>query len=976
MGGEETVFGPTAEPRAVSPLPGPSAVGALIVARDWSDSPLGPIGSWSPNLHCALSVLLEAPVPMILFWGDEHVALYNDGYARAIGGRHPSSLGAKARERWAHIWDQMGPPLTEAFTTGQAMSRRDQSMMAMRDGILTETFFDISFSPVREGDGSVGGVIAILYETTERVRATRAATAERARLAQMFEQAPSFMALLREPGHVIELANAGYQTLVDNRAIVGLPLAEALPEIAAQGFIALLDRVAATGEPHRGYATPVRLRHADGSEALFRLDFVYQPVFDGEGKVSGIFVEGIDVTDRVQAQERLALSENALRLAIDVAEIGTWDYDVLTDTLDWNEQTKAMFGMSPNAVATIQDFYDGLHPEDRDATTHAFAAALDPAERTTYDVEYRTIGKEDRRIRWVAAKGRGLFDADGRCIRAIGTALDITERKLTQEALRESEQRFRTIADSAPALIWLCDETGELVFANQWHEETFGIPARELLGGGWQTILHPDDMQSFNADFDDAFAARAPFSRDVRVVDRRGKTRWLHSEARPRHAEGRFVGYVGCDVDITEVHLVSEALERGIAERTGELAATNRQLSTQIEERERVEATLRQMQRLEAIGQLTSGVAHDFNNLLTVVLGNIDMIGRVAADGPLDERSIKRLSYIRAAAERGATLTAQLLAFSRRQRLEARPIDLNDTVVGMRDLMQSSMGGSVRMETQPQPGLWQAMVDPTQIELIILNLAINARDAMAVGGALTVSTGNVVLGEPVYPEEPAPGDYVMIAVADSGTGMTPEVRAKAFEPFFTTKEIGKGSGLGLAQVYGFAKQSGGGVAIETEPGVGTIVRVYLPRAIERRSMPRPAEQPRAAEHAADAVGKRILLVDDDQPVREVTANMLRAMGADVIERGSGGTALELVEREDGAFDLMVVDFAMPGMNGAELVAAVSARWPKLPALFVTGYADLTAIADVSADRIVQKPFRGHELQRKAARLLAAKLPLP
>ncbi|WP_404710756.1 PAS domain S-box protein [Sphingomonas sp. MMS24-J13] len=970
MSGGETGQEPKVDPCAVPPLPAGSAVGVLIAARDWSATPLGPIEAWPSSLRCAVSLLLEAPVPMILFWGLEHIALYNDAYAGAIGDRHPASLGARARDRWAHIWHQMGPPLTQAFTTGEAMSRRDQSLMAIRGGVPTETFFDISFSAVREADGSIGGVLAIAYETSDRVRATRAATAERERLSQMFEQAPSFMALLREPGHVIELANAGYQQLTDNRAVVGMPIAEALPEIAEQGFIALLDRVAESGAPYRGHSVPVALRHSDGSDGQFLLDFVYQPVFDEDGQVSGIFVEGIDVTERVRTQERLALSENALRLAIEVAEIGTWDYDLVNDTLAWDDQTKAMFGMSPTVNSTIQEFYDGLHPDDRDATTRAFAAALDPAIRATYDVEYRTVGKEDGRVRWVAAKGRGLFDAEGVCVRAIGTALDITARKLAQEALRESEQRFRTIADSAPALIWLCDETGQLVFANQWHEETFGVPARELLGGGWQAILHPDDVESFCSDFDNAFAIRAPFSRDVRVIDRRGVTRWLHSEARPRHAEGRFVGYVGCDVDITEVHRVSEQLERGIAERTGELAATNRQLSTQIEERERVEATLRQMQRLEAIGQLTSGVAHDFNNLLTVVLGNIDMIARVAPDGPLDERSIKRLSYIRAAAERGATLTAQLLAFSRRQRLEARPVDLNDTVAGMRDLMQSSMGGSVRMEIDLQSELWPAMVDPTQIELIILNLAINARDAMAVGGALTVATGNVVLGEPAYPEEPAPGEYVMIAVADSGTGMTPEVRAKAFEPFFTTKEVGKGSGLGLAQVFGFAKQSGGGVAIETELGVGTTVRVYLPRAVERRSMPRPVDQPHDRARAADASGKRILLVDDDQPVREVTANMLRAMGADVIERDSGGAALELVEREDGAFDLMVVDFAMPGMNGAELVAAVGARWPDLPALFVTGYADLTAIANVSADRIVQKPFRRDELQRKAVRLLA------
>jgi CheY-like chemotaxis protein len=287
----------------------------------------------------------------------------------------------------------------------------------------------------------------------------------------------------------------------------------------------------------------------------------------------------------------------------------------------------------------------------------------------------------------------------------------------------------------------------------------------------------------------------------------------------------------------------------------------------------------------------------------------------------------------------------------------------------MRDLMQSSMSGSVKMAIALQPDLGSAMVDPTQIELIILNLAINARDAMEVGGSLTVSTGNVVLGNPVHPEEPAPGDYVMIAVSDSGTGMTPEVRAKAFEPFFTTKAIGKGSGLGLAQVFGFAKQSGGGVAIETEIGVGTIVRVYLPRASERRTMPRPATQPSPAERPASAAGRRILLVDDDEPVREVTANMLRTTGGEVIERASGAAALELIVAGE-PFDLMVVDFAMPGMNGAELVEAVQVRRPGLPSLFVTGYADLTAIAGVSADRIVQKPFQGDELQRKIARLLA------
>ena len=264
---------------------------------------------------------------------------------------------------------------------------------------------------------------------------------------------------------------------------------------------------------------------------------------------------------------------------------------------------------------------------------------------------------------------------------------------------------------------------------------------------------------------------------------------------------------------IETIRAAEALLERRVEERTAELESANRQLAGQIAERERVEGVLRQAQRLEAVGQLTSGVAHDFNNLLMVILGNIRQMQKTLAD-PVTQR---RLLMMAQAAERGAQLTAQMLAFSRRQRLEPRAVELNDTVVGMRDLLQATMGGSIRIETRLQPDLWPAMIDPTQIELVILNLAINARDAMDVGGTLSVETANVTLDAPVRPEEPSAGEYVMVAVTDTGSGMSPDVLAKVFEPFFTTKEVGKGSGLGLSQVFGLAKQSGGGVRIDPAP---------------------------------------------------------------------------------------------------------------------------------------------------------------
>jgi signal transduction histidine kinase/CheY-like chemotaxis protein len=416
-----------------------------------------------------------------------------------------------------------------------------------------------------------------------------------------------------------------------------------------------------------------------------------------------------------------------------------------------------------------------------------------------------------------------------------------------------------------------------------------------------------------------------------------------------------------------ESRRLNEELESRVGERTQELAAANRQLLGQIAERERVESTLRQMQRLEAVGQLTSGVAHDFNNLLTVVLGNIGFLEKEFAAKGIDGRSCQRLGYMRTAAERGAKLTDQLLSFSRRQRLEPRSLDLNETVIGMRDLLQSTMGGSIHIETKHHCGLWPALVDPTQLELAVLNLAINARDAMQVGGTLKVETRNATLGPPLSAEAPPAGDYVEVSVSDTGSGMTDAIRAKVFEPFFTTKEVGKGSGLGLSQVLGFAKQSGGGVCIESRPGAGTTVQIYLPRA-EARLADRPPAPARIGTGETPR-GSTILLIDDDNAVREVTRAILHELGHKVLEAGSGGAALDLIEREP-KIDLMIADFAMPGMNGAEVARLAQAKQPTLPVLFVTGFADRTALAGISEAQIISKPFIDDELVHKVRLALA------
>jgi signal transduction histidine kinase len=415
---------------------------------------------------------------------------------------------------------------------------------------------------------------------------------------------------------------------------------------------------------------------------------------------------------------------------------------------------------------------------------------------------------------------------------------------------------------------------------------------------------------------------------------------------------------------IEEIRRGEAMLERRVAERTAELEAANRQLATQIVERERVEIALRQAQRLEAIGQFTSGVAHDFNNLLTVVLGNVEQMRKQVTDPGL----LRRLSMMAEASRRGARLTAQMLAFSRRQKLEPRVVNLNETVQGMRDLLQSTIGGSVDiLEPELAEDLWPAMIDPTQIELVILNLAINARDAMDVGGRLLIRTENLVTGAPVAAEDPPAGRFVVVSVSDNGSGMTDEVLAHAFEPFFTTQEVGKGSGLGLSQVFGLAKQSGGGVQIDTEVGRGTTIKVFLPmaEAAPERDVS-PGHSPNWA-HAAHVV---VLVVDDDAAVREVTANYLIDLGYTVLEAGSGGAALEAFDaRED--IEAVILDFAMPGMNGASLARELLGRRPTMPILFATGYADAEALAAIPDDLIILKPFEQAELAAKLSTAFGA-----
>ena len=561
-----------------------------------------------------------------------------------------------------------------------------------------------------------------------------------------------------------------------------------------------------------------------------------------------------------------------------------------------------------------------------------------------------------------------LVSAVRAALRARGRQYEVHD---ALEALTASERRYRTLAEALPQLVWTSQPDGERdYFSRQWVEYT-GIPEDKQFGSAWlDKVVHPQDRARVRERWMAAVRGRDDYDLELRIRRADGQYRWFKARATPVRDDGRTVRWFGTCTDITDIVEARETLKRSreelerlVAERTRSLAAANDRLTAEIAERQRTEEALLQAQKLEALGQLTSGVAHDFNNLLTGVLGNLELLERRLKS----QESLRRLRAARLAAERGARLTHQLLAFSRKQRLAPTSLDLNRLVSEASDMLFRTIGITVRIETVLTEGLWPALVDPTQIELVLLNLAINARDAMPGGGRLTIRTANVSRGE--APADLAPGDYVLISVSDTGEGMSEEVLKRAVEPFFTTKEPGKGSGLGLSMVHGVATQSGGALHIDSRLGRGTTVDVYLPRAGRVSAAAREREPLSATVHERAT----LMVVDDDPDVREVAVTSLESLGYDMLAAENGPAALDLLARS-GPVNLLIVDMAMPGMNGVELIRRARERQRDLRAMLVTGYADVAAFAPAAGDLVLQKPYRLERLAENVAEALRREMP--
>jgi PAS domain S-box-containing protein len=542
------------------------------------------------------------------------------------------------------------------------------------------------------------------------------------------------------------------------------------------------------------------------------------------------------------------------------------------------------------------------------------------------------------------------------------TFSDITEQRSAEEAVRHSEAQFRSLAGAAPVMIWMADAERRCTWVNQAWIDFTGRPLEDALNMKLGEGVHPDDQEHRRDTAAAGIAAKQPFKTRYRLKRHDGQWRWIDEAAAPRiDQHGVHDGFVGALSDITEIVESRRELEARVAERT-------RELESSIEERARAEAALAQAQRLETVGRLTGGVAHDFNNLLTVIIGGLDMILRNVTD-PVRVRRLGEAAL--EAGRRGERLNRQLLSFSRNQELKPEVVDAAALLEQVEPLVRRAVDETIELSIEIAAGAGAAKVDPAQFEAALLNLVVNAADATPAGGSIVIAVERLALSDGQVTDA-ASGDHVRVQVRDTGSGMSPEILGRVFEPFFTTKEVGRGTGLGLAQVYGFARQCGGAVTIDSEVGVGSVVSLYLPAA-EGEAAPAVDEGQTVDTGSLD--GARILLVEDDDAVRSMAHSLLIEFGALVATDPDGAAARRRLDQGDD-FDLLLSDIVMPGgVSGIELATFAAECNTGMAILLMTGYAGERLRGAKASDLawpVLRKPFRGDQLAHALVQTLAEK----
>jgi PAS domain S-box-containing protein len=681
-------------------------------------------------------------------------------------------------------------------------------------------------------------------------------------------------------------------------------------------------RLVVSGE--RSYFTIDRASQLSGEPRWFRV--VATPF--GPGSCSGTLVIHLDITETILAQERLREERERLHLAISAAAFGVWEWNLASDRLLWDEQMYAFYELTPGSEVDYRLWASKVHPDDLAEQERALRAVAADGARGVR--EFRIV-LGDGRVRVMHARETLLRDGRGNPSSVIGVNVDVTERREREAQLAEQS----ALLDKAKDAIFLSDLDDRVLYWNGAAERMYGWSRQAAIGSTVYALMCAPDRDAIRA------ATKA-------VVE---KGEW----------SGRLKKQTNAGLVITVESNWTLIEEPGGARKI-------LRIDTNIMDRLDLEQQLARAQRLEAVGQLTGGVAHDFNNLLTVILGNAELLEEDLAGRP-DLEILAAMT--RTAAEQAARLTSQLLSFSRRQPLDPKPVEVNALIDGMDGLLHRALGEHIEVKTIYGAHVWRALIDAAQLESAVLNLSINARDAMPKGGVLTIETTNVHLDE-TYAEqqtELAPGPYVVVAVSDTGSGMTEDTIARAFEPFFTTKEVGQGSGLGLSMVYGFAKQSRGHVRIYSEVGYGTTVKLYLPRVHD--DLTEPAAAADITPLAPKGAGK-VLVVEDEALVRRHATSQLEKLGYEVVGCANALEALDMLRQVDD-FDLLFTDIIMPGkVNGQQLAEHAVLIRPALRILFTSGYTETALFHHGRLDagiHFLSKPYRRHELAVKVREAL-------
>jgi PAS domain S-box-containing protein len=908
-------------------LNGDGAMAKLIASFDWSSTSLGPLQTWPQSLNTITAFLVESPLPIVLLWGPDGVMIYNDAYSVFAGGT--DKLGKKVCDGWPEVAD-FNANVMRVGLSGGTLAYRDQELTLNRNGRAEQVWMNLDYSPVRDETGRPAGVIAVVVETTERVLADRRIAADQERQQRMLQQMPGFVGILSGPDHVFEYVNDAYVTISGPRVFLGRSLRDVFPELEGQGFFELLDQVYATGERFVARGAPIQL--AGETEPRF-IDLLYEALRDARGDVTGIFVGGYDASEIYRAAAALKDSEGRLRelnadlerQVVERAQARGMTWQLSPDLMGAlnsegyfetsNPAWKAVLGWSEDEVAAMSIF-ELLHPDDVERTRKGFDLTQVGQPAIRFPNRYRCKDGSYRWISWVGVPEDGMVYCSGR---------DITEEVA---AATERDRIFEISHD----LFGVATFDGFLKSINPAWSKALGRSDADLLARPFLEIIHPEDL-AITGEVVAALRDGLPVNQfHVRLLKANGASIPFAWSAVP---------------DATRESGIFYTVGRDITEETAAAA----------ELRDAQEA-LRQSQKMEAVGQLTGGIAHDFNNLLAGIGGSLEMLEKRLAEGRL--AGVERyIDMAQGATRRAAALTQRLLAFSRRQTLDPKPINVNRLIASMDDLIRRTVGPSVEVEVVGAGGLWLTKVDPSQLENALLNLTINARDAMPDGGRITIETANKWLDHRAAKERDlTPGQYISLCVTDTGTGMTPEVISRAFDPFYTTKPLGQGTGLGLSMIHGFVRQSGGQIRVYSEVGSGTTMCLYLPRFVGALEDGEAVE----AETNADIVpghGETVLVIDDEDSIRVLMADVLEETGYRVLTAPDGPAGLAILQ-STARIDLLITDVGLPGgLNGRQVADAARTARPGLKVLFVTGYAENAVIGSGHLDpgmEVITKPF--------------------